>query len=60
MPQVLQVLDISEIWICQFLEFFWPPKVTMTRSKQRAEHDGGEKKHMSVIIDILYILYYML
>ena len=40
MPQVLQVLDIFEIWICQFLEFFWPPKVTMTRSKQRAEHDG--------------------
>ena len=40
MSQVLQVLEISEIWICQIFGFFWPPKATSTRSKQPVERYG--------------------
>ena len=41
MSRVLQVIDIFEIWICHIFEFYWPPKVTSTLSKQPTEHYGG-------------------
>ena len=39
MPQVLQVLDISEIWNLWIFEFFLMPKVNTTRSEQPTDHD---------------------
>ena len=40
MSQVLQVLEIFEIWICHIFEFCWLPKMTSTLSKRPTEHDG--------------------
>ena len=35
------MLEISEILIYHIFEFYWPPKVTSTISKQPMEHDGN-------------------
>ena len=43
MPMVLHVLEISEIWICQIFEFFCPPKMNSTRSKQLMDRYGDGK-----------------
>ena len=38
--QVLQVLDIFEIWICYISKFFWPLKMTSTLSKIPTKNFG--------------------
>ena len=57
MSQVLQVLEIFEIWICHIFELCWLPKLTSTISKQPMERDGsGNKNKVYVkIIDIFYL-----
>ena len=40
MSRVLQMLEISDIWICHIFEFCWTPKLTSTLSKQPTENDG--------------------
>ena len=40
MSRVLQVLEISEIWIFHIFEFCWLPKVISAVTKQPTEYDG--------------------
>ena len=58
MSQVLQVLEIFEIWICHIFELCWLPKLTSTISKQPMERDGsGNKNKVYVkIIDKSFVI----
>ena len=56
MSRVLQVIEIFEIWICHIFEFFWPPKLTSTLSKQLAEH-GGDDDNNKVYLNITDTFY---
>ena len=59
MSQVLQVLEISEIWICHIFEFCWMPKVTITIRKLQSENYDDENDN-KVYIKINVSLYPLL
>ena len=58
MSLILQVLEISEIWICHIFEFFWMPKFISTLSKRLTEHvgDSNNKKIYVRIIENFYVI----
>ena len=56
MLRVFQVFEIFEIWICHIFEFFWPPKVTSTLSKEPTQYDGDANKN-KVYLNINSYLY---
>ena len=59
MSQVLQVIEVFEIWICYIFGFFWSPKETSTLGKQPTEYDGDDNKNQ-VYINITVNLYPLL
>ena len=38
--QVLEMLDLLEIWIFPIIQFVWLTKETITIRKRQTEHDG--------------------
>ena len=59
MSRVLQVLEISEIWIFHILGFYWSPKLASTLSILPTEPDGYNDKN-KVYLNITDNLYPLL